>query len=142
MALKGTLSDESATGIKAADLMGKWEATKADVFEPNSQALGNAMPPGKYTVTATLPGTKPGLDTGFWFCGNVIGGGIDQGGPATGERFQIDFYPASLPDPEYGEVPAFLAVLSGDTLWLWDSGLRFLPLGLGDGYLNFVFTRK
>lgn len=170
-----SVSPEPGPGatIDLNDLMGTWEATKAEawrfawegngfvevagsrrdlvadggtvtlVLEPNSQALGNSVPPGKYAITVSMPGGKSGVDTGFWFCGRIIGGG----GPITGAQFQIDFYPASIfPDPDYGDVPAFLAALNGDTLRLWDSGMSFLPFDFGwdrwSTVLDLVFTRK
>jgi hypothetical protein len=153
--------------IDVADLFGTWQATKAEgssalkpgvtrnlvaeggtvtlVLEANNQAVGNAIPDGRYTITVAMPGTKPGVDSGYWFFG-----------AAWQEQYkglhQIDFYPASLgPDPEYGCIPAFLAALSGNTLTLWDSGLTFLPFDFGWGntpgmaggtVLNLEFTRK
>ena len=147
--------------------MGTWQATKAEawkadkpdskrdlvaeggtvtlVLEPTSQTLGKAKPSGKYTVTVTMPGMEPGVDSGFWFYSS--NGSYNSGKP------QIDFYPASLgPDAEYGEIPAFLVALSDDnnTLKLWDSGLTFLPFDFGWGTtpgmngteLNLLFARK
>ncbi len=146
--------------------MGTWQATKALgsnplkpdsqrdlvaeggtvtlVLEPNQQALGLTVPPGKYTVTVKMPGMAPGVDSGFWYFG-----------PAWQKQnkgqYQMDFYPASLgPDPEYGCIPAFLVALGGNTLTLWDSGLTFLPFDFGwgnvpcetDTVLNRVFARK
>ena len=94
----------------------------------------------RYTITVIMPGVKTGVDAGRWVYTEFHDG-----------RPQIDFYPASLgPDPEYGEIPAFLVALSDNTLTLWDSGLTFLPFDFGWGttpgmtgtVLNLVFTRK
>ncbi len=157
------ISAASGTEAKSSvdAFMGTWQATKAEgssalkpgvtrdivaeggtvslVLEANSQALGLAIPDGKYTITVTMPGTKPGVDSGFWFYG------LGSKGP------QIDFYPSSLgPDAEYGWIPAFLVALSGNTLTFWDSGLTFLPFDFGWGttpgqtgtVLNLVFIRE
>jgi hypothetical protein len=136
------------TIIDIADLMGTWQATKTEVWDhsrpdsrrdllaeggtvtlvlvPNSQGLGNAVPDGKYTVTVAMPGAEPGVDTGFWFYSQYS---IETG---YSNCPQIDFYPASLgPTPEYGQIPAFLVALNGDTLKLWDSGMTFLPFDFG-----------
>ena len=160
----------SATTMREGDLMGTWQATKAEgwrmvgdqggfaevpgsrrdlvaegatvilLLEPNSQTIGRATPNGTYTITVTMPGAISGVDTGFWFFG-----------PAWQEQYrgldQIDFYPARLlPDIEYGEVPAFLIALSGATLKLWDSGLSFLPYDFGwnpcETGLSFEFIRR
>lgn len=160
----------SATSTGEGDLMGTWQATKAEgwrmvndqggfvevagsrrdlvaeggtvtlLLEPNSQTIGRATPNGTYTITVTMPGATPGVDTGFWFFG-----------PAWQEQYkgldQIDFYPARLlPDVEYGHVPAFLIALSGDSLKLWDSGLSFMPYDFGwnpeETSLSFEFIRR
>jgi hypothetical protein len=161
----------SDTTFDSGDLMGTWQATKAEgwrmvrddqggfvevagsrrdlvaeggtvslVLQPTDQIVGRATPGGSYTITVTMPGAAQGLDTGFWFSG-----------PAWQEKYkglrQIDFYPARLlPDVEYGDVPAFLLTLSGNTLKLWDAGLSFLPYDFGWAYsetsLSFEFTRR
>jgi hypothetical protein len=158
---------EVGTSIEVGTLMGTWQATKAEawrmvanqgggfvevagsrrdlvaqggtvtlVLEPNSQVLGRAIPDGKYTITVTMPGTEPGVDTGFWHFGEPWG------------KPQIDFYLGSLlPEPEYGELPAFLMALSdNNTLTLWDGGLTFLPYDFGwnkwETGLAFEFARK
>jgi hypothetical protein len=165
-----TRGSESAATMREGDLMGVWQATKAEgwrvvgnqggfaevagsrrdlvaeggavtlVLEPNSQTIGRATPRGTYTITVTMPGATPGIDTGFWFFG-----------AAWQEQYrglyQIDFYPARLlPDIEYGEVPAFLIAMSGATLKLWDSGLSFLPYDFGwnprETGLSFEFIRQ
>jgi hypothetical protein len=165
-----TRESGSAATMREGDLMGAWQATKAEgwrmvgdkggyaevagsrrdlvaeggtvtlVLEPNSQTIGRATPNGKYTITVTMPGATPGVDSGFWFFG-----------PAWQEQYrglyQIDFYPARLlPDVEYGDVPAFLIALSGATLKLWDSGLSFLPHDFGwnprETGLSFEFIRR
>lgn len=156
---------DSGAKIGIEGLMGTWQATKALgsnalkpdsqrdliaeggtvtlMLEENSQAIGygKVVPPGKYTITVTMPGTAPGTDTGYWYFG-----------PAWQEQYkgqyQMDFYPARLlPDIEYGEIPAFLVSLSGSTLKLWDSGLTFLPFDFGwndpgNTCLQFEFIRK
>jgi hypothetical protein len=166
---EGSVSGPDAT-FDVSGLMGTWQATKAEgwrvvengggftevagsrrdlvaeggtvtlVIQPNSQTIGNVVPPGTYTVTITMPGAAQGVDTGFW-----------HAGPAWQEQYkgmtQIDFYPTRmLPDPEYGELPAFLFVLSGNTLKLWDSGLSFLPYDFGwrwgETCLSFEFVRR
>jgi ABC-type glycerol-3-phosphate transport system substrate-binding protein len=150
-----------STKSNVADLVGTWQATKVEawnasipdsrrdlvaqggtvtlVIEPNSQALGLGIPDGKYTITVTMPGTKPGVDTGFLYYWS------------HSESPQIDFYPNSLPpDYEYGEVPAFLVSLSGNTMKLWEGGGAFLPFDFGWNAppgknrteLNLEFTRK
>jgi len=159
----GSLSIQGRTAD--SPLMGTWQATKAEgwrmvrtgggfaevpgsrrdlvveggtvtlVLEANRQAVGNAIPEGKYTITVIMPGTKQGVDSGFWFHG--------QGSKGP----QIDFYPSSLgPDPEYGELPAFIVSLNGNSLALWDSGMTFLPFDFGwnrfETELNLAFIRK
>lgn len=166
---EGTTSP--STPFDIGGLMGTWQATRAEgwrvvsdgnggfvevagsrrdlvaeggtvtlAFQPNSQPLGRTVPPGTYTVTVAMPGAPTGVDTGFW-----------HAGPAWQEQnkglTQIDFYPARLlPDAEYGELPAFLYILSGDTLKLWDAGLSFLPFDFGwscwETSLSLEFTRR
>lgn len=155
---------EVTTSIKVEALMGTWQATKAEawrmvangggftevagsrrdlvaeggtvtlVLEPNSQTLGGAIPDGKYTIAVTMPGATPGADSGFWFYTEYNG------------RPQIDIYPSSIPDPEYGEIMGFYVALSDNTLTFWDSGQTFLPFDFGwipyETELYLVFTRK
>lgn len=141
-------SDELVIGIN--DLVGTWQATKAEAWsalKPDSKrdlvVEGGTVTlvlvaSQTYTVTVTMPATKPGIDTGIWHYHEF------WGSP------QIDFYPSSLPDPECGEIPAFLVALSDNTLTLWDSGLTFLPfdfgwndtLGISSTVLYLVFARK
>jgi hypothetical protein len=150
--------------IEVRALMGTWHATKAEawrmvangggftevagsrrdlvaeggtvtlVLEPNSQTLGRAIPDGKYTLAVTMPGATPGVDSGFWFYTEFHG------------RPQIDIYPSSIPDPEYGEIMGFYVALSDNTLTFWDSGRTFLPFDFGwnpyETALYLVFTRK
>jgi len=137
-------------GLNPADLLGTWQASKAEGW----RTVGHVEVVGSrrdlvaeggtvtlvleanraYTITVAMPGAKPGIDTGSWHYGNGSG------------RPQIDFYPSSIPNPDYGDVPAFLVALSGNTLTLWDSGLSFLPFDFGwdpyDTVLNLVFTRR
>jgi hypothetical protein len=163
------VSTESNTTKGIADLLGTWQATKAEawrvvavgggfqevagsrrdlVTEGGTVTLvleeGKMDTPAnwpRYTITVTMPGANPGVDTGRWIYNNYS---IETG---YSKYPQIDFYPASLPpDFEYGEVPAFLVSLSGNTLTLWDSGLSFLPFDFGwnpfETSLNLAFTRK
>jgi len=152
------------TSIEVRALMGTWHATKAEawrmvankggfaevagsrrdlvaeggtvtlVLEPNSQTLGRAIPDGKYTIAVTMPGATPGADSGFWFYNKSHG------------RPQIDIYPSSIPDPEYGDIMGFYVALSDNTLTFWDSGQTFLPFDFGwnpyETALYLVFTRK
>jgi len=157
----------ATTHIKFEDFVGTWQATKAEAWRVIAEGGGfvevvgsrrdlvadggtitlvleASHPPSSspaaelfqmYTITVTMPGVKPGVDTGRWHYHQFWG------------RPQIDFYPASLgPDPEYGEIPAFLVALSDNTLTLWDSGQTFLPFDFGwnpfETSLNLVFTRK
>jgi hypothetical protein len=141
-------SDGLVIGINA--LVGTWQATKAEAWsalKPDSRrdlvAEGGTVTlvlkaSETYTLTVTMPGAKPGIDTGLWQYSEFWG------------LPQIDFYPSSIPDPEYGEIPAFLVALSDNTLTLWDSGLTFLPYdfgwndppGIHSTTLALVFTRK
>jgi hypothetical protein len=163
-------SDSDTTTLEF-DIMGTWEATKAEGWRmvPDGQGgfveipgsrrdlvaeggtvtlvLGpndqaNNHAHGTYTITVAMPGAAPGVDTGFWFSQ-----------PAWLERNngqgQIDFYPARFDHNfDYGDVPAFLGTLSEDknTLKLWDSGMTFLPYDFGwdpnDTCLSFEFIRR
>jgi len=149
-ALAKTVSTGSAATIGVAGLVGTWQATKAEAWsalKPDSRrdlvAEGGTVTlvleaSQTYTITVTVPGAKPGIDTGRWHYHEFWG------------RPQIDFYPSSIPDPEYGEIPAFYVALSDNTLTLWDSGLTFLPFdfgwndtpGINSTMLALVFTRK
>ena len=159
-----TLSTESAASMNAADLAGTWQATKAvgeSVLRPGSRRdlvaeggtvtlvlewgqMENLATWPRYSITVAMPGAEAGVDTGLWVYGEYS---IQTG---YSEYPQIDFYPASLGrDIEYGQVPAFLVSLSGNTLKLWDSGLTFLPFDFGwndpQGWhtvLTLEFTRK
>jgi hypothetical protein len=143
---RSTQPPEIVTTITADDLKGTWQATKVEAWD--TDASGGPIPGkrrdlvaeggtvtlalepvvdlyGTYTITVTMPGTAQGADSGRWIAW------VDDG---TRERFQIDFYPDSLgPEPEYGDIPAFLVALSedGKTLKLWDAGLTFLPYDFG-----------
>lgn len=145
----------STTTVTPDGLVGTWLATKAVacrsiskdgrfVEVPGSRrdlvAEGGAVTlvletNGAYTVSVTMPGQDPLLSPGKWYYHEFWG------------KPQIDFYPSSLqPDFEYGEVPAFLVALSGDTMKLWDGGLGFLPFDFGwrpmETCLVFEFIRK
>lgn len=147
--------------IDVANLVGTWQATKAlgeSALKPGSQRdlvaeggtvtlvlewgqLENPANWPRYSITVAMPGAEPGVDTGRWYYSEYS---IEIG---CSEYPQIDFYPASLgQDIEYGQVPAFLVSLSGDTLKLWDSGLTFLPFDFGwppsSTALTLEFTRK
>jgi hypothetical protein len=167
-----TASNESAATLKFTDFVGTWQATKAEGWRVVEEGDGFAEVVGSrrdlvaeggtvtlvlegtpvdwpngplYTITVTMPGTKPGVDTGRW-CYNEFS--IETG---HSKYPQIDFYPSSLgPEPEYGEIPAFLVALSGNTMKLWEGGGAFLPFDFGWNAppgknrpeLNFEFTRK
>lgn len=89
----------------------------------------------QYTITVTMPGGKTGIDTGRWIYTEFHDG-----------RPQIDIYPSSIPDPDYGDVMGFYVALSDNTLKFWDDGKSFLPFDFGwDPWstgLNLVFVRK
>ncbi len=140
------VSTGPTTTIGIADFVGTWQATKAEgesVSKPGSRrdlvAEGGTVtlvleggqmdsPSNwpRYSITVAMPGAIPGADSGRWIYSHYS---IETG---YSKYPQIDFYPASLPpDFEYGEVPAFLVSLSGNTLKLWDSGLTFLPFDFG-----------
>lgn len=169
-----TISETTAsdTTTEITGYLGTWKATKAEAWRAIAEGGGwvevvgsrrdlvaeggtvtlvleASHPPSSspaaelfqmYTITVTMPGVKTGVDTGRWHYHQFWG------------RPQIDFYPSSLgPDPEYGEIPAFLVALSDNTLTLWDSGLTFLPFDFGWGttpgmtgctVLSLVFTRR
>lgn len=149
-ALAKTVLNGSAATIGVAGLVGTWKATKVEAWSAlNPDTRRELVSDGgmvtlvleasqTYTITVTMPGAKPGVDTGLWHYHEFWG------------RPQIDFYPSSIPDPEYGEIPAFYVALSDNTLRLWDSGLTFLPFefgwndapGINSTMLALVFTRK
>ena len=149
------------TRLKVEDFVGTWQATKAEAWRVVQVGAGfvevagsrrdlmaeggtvtlvleggqtdNAAP--RYTITVTMPGGKTGVDTGGWIYTEFHDG-----------RPQIDFYSASIPDPDYGGISGFYVALSDNTLTFWDSGLTFLPYDFGwdpyDTSLYLVFTRK
>jgi hypothetical protein len=130
------------------DLVGTWQATKAEVWSSEDPDLrrdlvaegGTATlvleASQAYTVTVTMPGETPSVDTGIWYYHEF------WGSP------QIDFYPSSIPDPEYGEIPSFYVSLSDNTLTLSTGSTRLLPFDFGwsdtelqMAILNLVLTR-
>ncbi len=148
----------SKTVISVEDLVGTWHGTKVEgwnALSPNSKrelvAEGATVtlvlesgdpnnPPHapRYTITVAYPGAKPGVDAGHWHYHEFWG------------KPQIDFYPDSLgPEPEWGELPAFLVALSDGTLTFWDGNGKLLPFDFGWGdnsasvytMLRLVFTR-
>ena len=151
----------TTTRFKVEDFVGTWQATKAEAWRVVQVGAGfvevagsrrdlvaeggtvtlvleggqtdNAAP--RYTITVTMPGGKTGVDTGGWIYTEFHDG-----------RPQIDIYPASIPDPDYGGISGFYVALSDNTLTFWDSGLTFLPYDFGwdpyDTSLYLVFTRK
>ena len=141
-------SDGLVIGIN--NLVGTWKATKVEAWSAlNPELRRDPVAEGgtvtlvleasqMYTVTVTIPAETPSVDTGIWHYHEFWG------------RPQIDFYPSSIPDPEYGEIPAFYVALSDNTLTLWDSGLTFLPFefgwndtpGINSTMLALVFTLK
>lgn len=150
-----TIEGLGESGMTLGVFVGTWQATKAEGWRVVRAGDGWAEVPGSrrdlvaeggtvtlvleanmaYTITVTVPGATPGADTGSWHYSTYSG------------HSQIDFYPASLPpDFGYGDAPAFLVELSGNTLTLWDSGLSFLPFDFGwnpfETSLNLAFTRK
>lgn len=152
---------EPTTRFKVEDFVGTWEATKAEAWRfaqvgdgfvevagsrrdlvaeggtvtlvLEGSPMDNAAP--RYTITVTMPGGITGVDTGSWIYTEFHDG-----------RPQIDIYPSSIPDPDYGDVAGFYVALSDNTLKFWDSGLFFLPFDFGwdpwSTQLNLVFTRK
>lgn len=151
--LVGTVSTGSdATTIitKVEGFAGTWQATKAEgrnFWEPNVRrdlvAEGGTVTlvleaSKTYTVTLTMPGETPRVNTGIWHYHEF------WGSP------QIDFYPSSIPDPEYGDIPSFYVSLSDNTLSLSQGGGGFLlfdfgwhdPWGSDWAILDLLFTRK
>lgn len=135
--LAGTVSTGSGTTttiINVEDLMGTWQATQAEgrnYWDPNirrdlvaeggtvSLVLEASQTDQTYTVTLTMPGETPRVDTGIWHYHEFWG------------RPQIDFWPSSIPDPEYGDGIGFYITLSGNTLSLSQGGGGFLLFDFG-----------
>ncbi len=149
-------TDATDTAVTESDLMGTWQATKAEVwrtvkkpgggFEEVAGSRRDLVAEGG-TVTLVLQPTDQivgrAIPTGAYTITVAMPGaaqGVDTGffhaAPAWQAIYkgldQIDFLPARLlPDIEYGEVPAFLCTLTGDAMKLWDSGMSFLPYDPG-----------
>jgi hypothetical protein len=135
----GTVMPGPVYGIN--ELVGIWQATEAEVWSTEDPdvwrdlvAEGGTITlvleaSQTYTVTVTMPGEKASVDTGSWYYHEF------WGSP------QIDFYPSSIPDPEYGEIPSFYVSLSDNTMSLSTGNTKLLPFDLGWYILNLELTR-
>lgn len=151
----------STTRFKVEDFVGTWQATKAEAWRFAQAGDGfvevagsrrdlvaeggkvtlvlegspNESAAPRYTITVTMPGGITGVDSGSWIYTEFHDG-----------RPQIDIYPSSIPDPDYGDIMGFYVALSDNTLKFWDSGQTFLPFDFGwDPWstgLNLEFARK
>jgi hypothetical protein len=129
-------SEGTDTVIDLGDLVGTWQATKAEGtnhWDPNIRrdlvaeggtvtlVLETAETQNSFTVTLTMPGEEPRVNYGIWYCWDHEG------------RPQIDFWPGWIPreDLEYGDGHGMYYTLSGNTLTLSDGGGSFLLYDFG-----------
>lgn len=147
-----TGSDTTALVYKDEDFAGTWQATKAegrnfwdqeirrDLVAEGGMVTLILEPGNAYTVTLTMPGEMPRVDTGTWYYHEFWG------------RPQLDFWTSSIPksELEYGHGIGFYATLSGKILELSEGGGRFIHFDFGwhDAWgndwalLDLAFTRQ
>jgi hypothetical protein len=147
-------TDTQELDLWSKDLVGTWQATKAEgTYSGNPPIRRDLVAEGgtvtlvleanetqkTFTVTLTMPGEAPRINYGIWYCWNHDG------------RPQVDFWPGWIPkeELEYGDGIGMYFALDNSTLILTDGGGNFLRYdfsGRGkDGWdcgLEMVLTRS
>lgn len=130
---ESTGSGTTTTTIKDGDLVGTWQAVKAEGRNYSDQTIRRdlvaeggkvtlAFDPDNYcTVTLTMPGETPRVNIYTWYTHESWG------------RPQVDFWPTWIPkkDLEYGDGHGFYITLSGNTLTLSEGGGSLLGFDFG-----------